>query len=253
MRNLSGTDVLGRALGGAGAAGNFLNNWGSLIGAGAGLISSNMQPDSLTGTSGGTSDSVSSFTPDPAFAQYAQGGLSQLGNLPPYQVAPMGGLFGQASDALGRELSGQNVNPYLNTAFNAAADATQNRLSSEFARSGRNLGAAQPARSQELQHLAAGIYGPGYEAERQRQYGAIPQAALMGQQQQLYGQMQADAPYTNLARYSSALQGLYPFFPGSQRQQTSQTGSVTQPLFNNPMAGLLGGAMLGQQLFGGYR
>ena len=55
-----------------------------------------------------------------------------------------------------------NLNPYtsLDMQFNRAADLTQNRLSSEFAGAGRNLGAAAPARSDELQTLASSIYSP---------------------------------------------------------------------------------------------
>jgi hypothetical protein len=68
---------------------------------------------------------------------------------------------------------GDSINPYLDQVFNAAADSTQNRLASEFASAGRfNSPAQQQSRSQELQNLAAGIYAPGYEAERSRQFGA---------------------------------------------------------------------------------
>ena len=54
------------------------------------------------------------------------------------------------------------VNPYnsLDMQFNRAADLTRNRLSTEFASSGRNLGASFPARSDELQTLASNIYDP---------------------------------------------------------------------------------------------
>jgi hypothetical protein len=55
-----------------------------------------------------------------------------------------------------------DLNPYtsLDMQFNRAADLTRNRLSSEFAGMGRNLDAAAPARSDELQTLAANIYNP---------------------------------------------------------------------------------------------
>lgn len=231
---------------------SWLQNYGSLIGGGLGLVDSLTQPDELTQTTGGTSDALSSFALDPSFVPYAQQGLDRLGALPPYSVAPMGTLFNQAGGALSQTLSGAGINPYLDTVFNAAADSTQNRLASEFAHAGQyGSPQNQQARSQQLQQLAAGIYGPGYEAERQRQFSAIPLGGQFGQIQQGYGQMQADAPFTDLQRYAAGLQGLFPFYPGAQRQQTSQTGNVTQPLFNNPLGGFLGGALLGQSIFGG--
>lgn len=69
-----------------------------------------------------------------------------------------------------------NSNPYLDQTFNRAADLTRGRLDSEFAGSGRNLGASMPARSEELQTLASNIYGGNYQAERDRQTGALGQA-----------------------------------------------------------------------------
>lgn len=57
---------------------------------------------------------------------------------------------------------GGEINPYtsLDMQFNRAADLTRGRLDSEFAGAGRNLGAAMPARSDELQTLASNIYSP---------------------------------------------------------------------------------------------
>lgn len=69
-----------------------------------------------------------------------------------------------------------NSNPYLDQTFNRAADLTRGRLDSEFAGSGRNLGASLPARSEELQTLASNIYGGNFQAERDRQTAAIGQA-----------------------------------------------------------------------------
>jgi hypothetical protein len=226
---------------------------------------------------------------------------------------------------------GQGINPYLDQVFNAAADSTQNRLGTEFAHAGGgalNSGSHQQARSQELQHLAAGIYAPGYESERNRQYGAQESSVdrllaqtdsnlgrqygaqesglnrLLSQTEgnlgreygaaesgldrllsqtdsnlsRQYGategnlsrdmaaiypmlqggeylrnvqQDQLNAGNTSFNQYLAQLQGFLPFFPGTQTQNTSQTGSVTQPLFNNPLAGFAGGSLLGKSLFGG--
>lgn len=290
----------------SGGLGGFLNNWGPLIGGLLGAIDANNQPDSMTVNQGGTSSSTYGQTLPEQITGPAGQALSQLQ-----------GLFGQGYNVAGADpnttaalarlqnlgtnpfatggptntapttssfASGAGINPYLDQVFNAAADSTQNRLATEFANAGGfGSGSHGQARSQELQNLAAGIYAPGYEAERSRQYGAqesgvdrllAQMEANLGRQ---YGaiegnlgrdlssiypmltggdylrniqQQQNDASYTNLARYLSGLQGVMPFFPGTQTQNTQQTGSVTQPLFNNPLAGFLGGAQLGS-LFGG--
>lgn len=69
----------------------------------------------------------------------------------------------QAAGAAQNEFrNGGTVNPFtsLDMQFNRAADLTQNRLTSEFAGLGRNIGASLPARSDELQTLASNIYDP---------------------------------------------------------------------------------------------
>ena len=76
-------------------------------------------------------------------------------------------LRGPLQTAANAAISGFN-NPELSNSiftsldqqFGRAADLTQNRLATEFAGSGRNLGASFPARSDELQTLAGSIYSP---------------------------------------------------------------------------------------------
>lgn len=89
------------------------------------------------------------------------------------QLVP--GAQGLVNDTISGNYLNPETNPYLDQTFNRAADLTRTRLSSEFAGSGRNLGAAQPARSEELQTLASNIFGGNYQAERDRQLGAIGQ------------------------------------------------------------------------------
>lgn len=50
--------------------------------------------------------------------------------------------------------------PFLTNQFNRAAELTRGRLDSEFAGSGRNLGASIPARSAELQDLSGQFFDP---------------------------------------------------------------------------------------------
>jgi hypothetical protein len=311
----AGAGLLGSIGGGAGGAAGgggmavpgWLNNWGSLITGGLGLLDSLNQPDSITQTQGGVSSSTYGQTLPQQITGPANTALSALTNLygQGYQRAPLSPLLQQSANRLGNLGSnpfafpgmentapttsffadGQTINPYLDQVFNAAADSTQNRLASEFASAGRfNSGNQQQARSQELQNLAAGIYAPGYEAERSRQYGAteagidrrlgqtdsnlgrqygaiesnlgrdlsrVPLEMALGDYMTNYNQSALDAPWTGLDRYMTGLGGLLPFFPGTQTQNTVQDGSVTNPLFNNPLAGFLGGSMLGRSLFGG--
>lgn len=89
-------------------------------------------------------------------------------------------VLGPARQNLAATLSGDflnpDSNPNLQNTFNRAADLTRTRLSSEFAGAGRNLGAAAPARSDELQTLASGIFGGNFQNERNRQVAALGQA-----------------------------------------------------------------------------
>lgn len=66
---------------------------------------------------------------------------------------------------------GSGTNPYLDATFNRAADQVQNRLETQFAGAGRNVGASLPLNREMLSDLATGIYGGAYENERGRQYG----------------------------------------------------------------------------------
>lgn len=86
---------------------------------------------------------------------------------------------GPGQGLINSTLSGDflNSNPYLDQTFQNAANATRTQLSSEFGGAGRDLGAALPARSEQLQHLAASIYGNNYQAERDRQLSTLGQAS----------------------------------------------------------------------------
>jgi hypothetical protein len=189
-----------------------------------------------------------------------------------------------ATGILGKEPTSQfggASNPYLDAQFNRAADATQQRLQSGFAGSGRNIEAARPAASQELNDLATGIYGGAYENERNRmaedlsrqrstQFGVAglaPQIAnqdyvdlnalqgVGGQVEDLAGNLMQDqaarwdfsqnAPQMNLDNYIARVTGAYP----------GQNATQTTPTYRNQGAGALGGAMSGAALgssFGPY-
>lgn len=141
-------------------------------------------------------------------------------------------LFASLNQQLGDTLSGQYLdpasNPYLADTFNAAAQATQNRLASEFAGAGRNVVASLPGREAELQNLAAQIYGGNYQAERGRQFDSM---------QMVPGLADAD-----LNAYIAQITGL----ANASRTSTSTgTGASSQVDYSNPWAGALGGAGTG--------
>jgi hypothetical protein len=259
--------------------------YSSLIGGGLGLVDSLLQPDHTTTNTGGTSNSTntSSLQLPSQLTGAAGTALDRANQLltQGQQFAPLPYVINHAADqlnTLGQNnapttssfASGANINPYLDLTFNAAADAMQPRLASEFANAGQyGSPQNQQARSQELQTLAAGIYGPGYQNAQNLQYGAqeagvsrglqqqdsnlnrtiqASQASLpIGSYMQQQQQQQLNAPYTNLSQYIGELGGVSPFFPGTvnQAQTSNQTGNVTQPLYNNPLTSAVGGATLG--------
>lgn len=116
-----------------------------------------------------------------------------------------------------------NSNPYLDQTFNRAADLTRGRLDTEFAGGGRNLGAARPARSEELQTLASNIYGGNYQAERDRQQGAVGQVGGLQSADFQNIQAQIDAGNFPLDQYINRLGGIIPGAGG--------VTNATQPVF----------------------
>jgi hypothetical protein len=216
---------------------NILNgikgNWGSLAGGLLGYLDANNQPDSMT----------SIYAPDAALTEAGRGLLSDFSSLYNGGYTPAG-IDPSTDEAINRlyGFGGDAINPYLDRVFNSAADATQGRLSSEFALSGRKVGSDDHRgyRSEELQTLAADIYGRGYENERNRELASVAPLLAAGEYSRGVTQEQIDAPTMNAMRYMASLNSLLPLFPGMN----------TQPLFSNPWAGFLGGAQLGKILQG---
>lgn len=160
-----------------------------------------------------------------------------------------------ANDLATKTLNGGFLgsNPYLDQTFNRAAMQTQNQLASQFAGSGRNIGASEDLRSQQLNDLATGIYGGAYDAERNRQqatlgmsgqlanqdYTDLGQLAQVGATREGFAQEQANQPAANLDQYLGRVSG--------------NMGQTTiAPQNRNRGAGAIGGAMLGSQLGSQY-
>jgi len=165
-------------------------------------------------------------------------------------------VIGSAQNLVGSTLSGDylNSNPYLDATFDRAAGAVNRSLDETYARSGRDLDSNMAVRSDQLNNLATNIYGGNYQAERDRQMGAVGAAIPLGREdyfdigqlggvgQAVEGQAQniVNAPFDALSRFNAGLSGV----------PMGQTSSSTQPLYSNPMGGLLGGALSGASLFG---
>lgn len=157
-------------------------------------------------------------------------------------------------------LASPTSNPYLQQNFNYAADAVQNQLGSEFAGSGRNPQASLAAQADQMNQLAAQMYGNNYQFGINQQMNAIQQAnplanenwlnlaQLNGAGQQLQNQSQAmiganqnlynyyaQLPWTNLSNYMNTVNSL----------AHGGTQTNTQPYFQNQASGALGGAAAG--------
>lgn len=207
---------------------------------------------------------------------FIESGLSRPAS-PIYQQA------GENPYALQPNMFGSASNPYLDATFNKAALATQNQLASEFARGGRNVGASQGLRAQQLNDLATNIYGGDYANERNRQLQYQQQLTGIGatgienernrlmqsgesaadRQQGLlgYGIPYGSQDYTDLQqlasvggaqdRYGDAINAI----PGQMvddyiRRVTGQIGGYgtstsSTPMYRNPLTGAVGGAMAG--------
>lgn len=230
----------------------------------------------------GGSTQQTATTQAPAFQQpYQQYGLNQA--LSQYQntgqlVAPFAPQQEQAMTNIGNLASGsdptlaasqnyitntlngnEQQNPELNSLFTQGANQIQNQLASQFAGSGRNVGASAGVNAQALGTFGANLYGNAFNTEVGQQNAALSAApqelsSQVGLQQALYGSGQnvqnqsqnyINAPQQFLQQYLNQANG---------NLGATQT---TTPAFN-ATAGAVGGASLGANagstigsLFGG--
>ena len=185
------------------------------------------------------------------------------------QNRAMGGspVTNAAQDLTTKTLSGDflNNNPYLDATFDKAAGAVGRQLDTTMARAGRDLDANIGVRADALNNLATDIYGGNYQAERDRQAGAVGSAiplgredyfdiaqlgevgsAVEGQAQNIIGDrmnrfnFNQEAPHAALDRFISQLSGA----------PIGQNSTSTQPIHRNPMGSALGAGITGASLFG---
>ena len=158
-------------------------------------------------------------------------------------------VFGNASNTLNQTINGDYLNN-LSSRISPQLDILQNQirrnLDSQFAGAGRYGSALhQGAISEGANNAATNLFGNLYNQERGYQNQALNLAPQYTQQginagllQQNFAQQQADSPFRALQQYSGVL------FP-----QMGSGGSTTSPMYNNPAAGFLGGALAGNQLY----
>ena len=136
-------------------------------------------------------------------------------------------LLNQAQQTTQQTLAGDflspDTNPFLQQTFNRAADLTRGRLDTEFSGAGRNLGAARPARSEELQTLSSNIFGQNFQQERDRQLQAASQAAPLAGADFQNIQAMIDSGNFTLDQFINRLGGIIPGAGGVTQS--------TQPVF----------------------
>lgn len=124
----------------------------------------------------------------------------------PVGVQQVSGGAGQNPWASMDNPFGGATNPYLDATFDKAFGSAMQGVESQFARGGRNIGAAQPVAGDIASQLASQIYAPAYENERNRQQSFAQQQLGIGAQGFEAGQgrnLQA-----GLANQSAGLQSL---------------------------------------------
>lgn len=147
-----------------------------------------------------------------------------------------------------------NSNPYLNQMWGDIAGDIQSRLTGSASGAGRlGSGAATRAMAEGLGDAAGQFFGQQYNQERGRQMQAASMAPQMdalryapaerllsvGQAYEGYQQAANDDPWQRLARYSGIVGG----------GNWGSSGTQSQPIYRNPAAGALGGALAGSQIF----
>jgi hypothetical protein len=272
-------DVLGTGGKVAGAAGSLLgggsstgSGLGGLLGGLAGYYDAKSQPDSLT---------IKSEI-DPRLAQYAygadgNGGIAgaannlmqqQIGGANPIvdagkQISGMANTLPGWNSLVDQSKTQWDANPFIQQQQKAITDtATRNLLENVMpnigseanyaggyggSRQGVAQALAMSRMNQDLAPALTGLASNAWESSQNRALNSAQSAGTYGlnnqaQQAGLLGtgaNLQANGAWNPIQNATNVMRGL----PGN----TSQT----QPLFNNPWAGAIGGASVGSQIGGG--
>jgi hypothetical protein len=133
-----------------------------------------------------------------------------------------------ARNLVGRTLAGQFLDPFQNPGLQGVLDRggnfIQNRLNTDFAGAGRNLGAARPAAADLLGTFTSNTLFNNFNAERARQQNALGSVQSFDPTQQFFDRLNA---------LSAAAQG---------------NSTSTAPFAQDRVAGALGGLQTGQAI-----
>lgn len=153
--------------------------------------------------------------PNQLVSPFSQQQNQAIGNITNLANSPTGPTQ-SAANYTQNVLNGSPANnPYLSSEFNLGANDVQNRLSSEFANSGRGVIGSLPIQADQMNNLATQLYGGAYNTGVQQQMQAAANApnianSQMGLQQGLFnagqqiqnlGQQYIQAPQTFLQNY----------------------------------------------------
>lgn len=163
-------------------------------------------------------------------------------------------------------LNNPSTNPHLDAMFGQAARNSRGVLESEFARSGRNMGAAAPARADMLTDLATRIYGGAYEGDRnhraqmmgfvsplaEQDYRDISALRGVGAEVEAQtGQVIDDAVRRHDYEQNAPGAWLDAYLNRIHGNMGGTTTTQLPPSYTNRGAGALGGALAGYQMGGG--
>jgi hypothetical protein len=139
---------------------------------------------------------------------------------------------GQLADTIGGKYLDPAANPALQGYVNDALGLVKSQFAGQVGGpAGQNLGNSgyQEMLARTLANTALPIYANAYGQERQNQLAAAGGAPG-------FDAAGSTSPFAPLEAYQRLISGNY-------------GGTVTQPFFNNPAAGALGGALAGGQIF----
>ncbi|ANS04572.1 hypothetical protein [uncultured Mediterranean phage] len=205
------------------------------------------------------------YYPDQTYADFAPETTAAL-NLAT-QRALSNPLLASSQNEINKILQGNylspTTNPYSQDLFNQMSGDITSGVQSQFSKAGR-LGSAanQEVLASELGKLANQVYGGQYDKERANMVNAISVAPQLAQAD--YQDIQAlggvgqtkeamDMAQTQDAMARFDFEQQKPYYKlreylASIGASVPQTSAVTQPVFRNTGAGLLGGAMQGTQM-----
>jgi hypothetical protein len=169
---------------------------------------------------------------------------SDSGAASPYETSALQGMQGFANGPKTNPLAGVD-NPYLTqTINNASQDAMRNlmpmydqaqRASGSFGNSGVTEAFGRTA-ADTLGKIATSARMQDYGTQQQLGENAVNRTVSSLGPLFSAGQNSASNPWTNINKYGSAITGNY-------------GGTSSQPIYTNPMSNMLGGGLLGSQVY----